>query len=301
MNKILILTLLSIFFHLNLRGQSPKQFETQEIKDLLYVEKSSVENDSLQRLHLVLPKGLKDYPLLIWIGGGAWSYVDRNVEMDVARTFASEGIAVASVGHRLSSAVWRDPSLSEGIQHPKHIEDIAAAVKYLYHKAEDYGFDKEKIFIGGFSSGAHLAALLSMDTRYLEQVGLSTKIIKGVIPISGTYDVVNYFEVFKNGSSPHLAKEHVQAVFGESQEAMIDASPTHYLAKLSTPMLLMSDNGISRYTKLFEEKIRETNFNQFTVMYAWNLSHGDLWRDIWQNKHSLYRAAMRNFMWAQVE
>ncbi len=110
-------------------SQTGPLYEVNVFSDLLYADETSPEDDSLQRLNLALPKGKAKVPLLIWIGGGAWSYVDRNLEMDLAKQLAQAGIAVASVGHRLSPAVWRDSSLTTGIQHPDHAKDIASAFK----------------------------------------------------------------------------------------------------------------------------------------------------------------------------
>jgi hypothetical protein len=278
------------------QGQTEKQYTINEIPDLLYVKEGSVQCDSLQRLNLVLPQDLNNHPLLIWIGGGAWSYGDRNVEMDLARNLSKRGIGVASVGHRLSPAVWRDSSLHTGIQHPKHMEDVATAVKWIYENAPNYGYDTSKLFIGGFSSGAHLAALAVMDSTYLLRHGLSPHIFKGVIPISGTYDLPNYRHTLKNGSRPELAELHVDAVFGGAPQDLVDASPIHYLENLSVPMLLMCDNDLYNYTRLFEDRIRETNFRNVRVVYAYNRSHGGLWRDISRASHSTYRNVIISFV-----
>ena len=275
-----------------------KNYET--FNDLPYLGTSEISNDSLQRLNLIVPVGDGDLPILIWIGGGAWAYVNRHQEMDLARHFAAEGIAVASVGHRLSPATWRDPKLKSGIVHPKHVEDIAAAVKWLYDHAESYGYDREKFFIGGYSSGAHLAALLCMDNKYLSHHGLSQKIFKGVIPISGAYDIVDYHNVFLNGNRPELAKLHVEAVFGDSSH-FVEASPTNYLENLSTPMLLISDNSLYNYTKLFEERIKETKFTDVKVVYAENLSHDGLWKNLSFSNNSFYRQIILDFIESNVE
>lgn len=266
------------------------------INDIPYLEKSKMENDSLQRLNLVLPELVNNPPLLLWIGGGAWSYVDRNQEMNVARKLAKEGIAVASVGHRLSTAVWRDPKLNKGIQHPKHMEDIAAAFKWLFDHAEEYGYDKNRIFVGGFSSGAHLAALLSVDDKYLKKHGLSLSDIKGAIPIGGTYDVSNYHQAFVNGSRPALADEHVKAVFGDTEKHFEEASPISYLEKLSVPLLVMSDQNMFNYTQIFEDAIRATDFRDFEVHYVHRLNHGDLWRNLSFAEKSIYRDLIVNFV-----
>ena len=122
--KILLLV---VFFglvsnHSNGQITSGKSFK--EINDILYVEGSKIENDSLQRLNIILPVGSRDYPLLIWIGGGAWSYVNRNMEMDLGRKFAEKEIAFASIGHRLSPAIWKDSVLNRGVRHPDHIKGL---------------------------------------------------------------------------------------------------------------------------------------------------------------------------------
>ncbi|MCB0497063.1 MAG: alpha/beta hydrolase [Cyclobacteriaceae bacterium] len=264
--------------------------------NLSYISKELISNDSLQRLNLVLPKEGIDYPLLIWIGGGAWSYGDRNQEMEIAKKFASQGIAVASIGHRLSPAIWRDPTLNKGIKHPKHIEDIASAVKWLYENADKYKYDRNKFFIGGYSSGGHLSALICLDSTYLNYVGLSPKIFKGLIPVSGTYDINDYHEALLNSARPELAKLHVEAVFGSGKENFIKASPITYLDNLSVSILLISDNNMYNYSKLFEEKVRATDFRDMQVVYSYNLSHGELWRDLSFNESSIYRELIIGFI-----
>jgi hypothetical protein len=52
--------------------------ETETLKrfdNLSYIARESIEVDSLQMLNLIVPKTPTTPPLLIWIGGGAWSYV----------------------------------------------------------------------------------------------------------------------------------------------------------------------------------------------------------------------------------
>lgn len=268
--------------------------------DLSYLSKEDISVDSLQKLNLVLPERTDKYPLLIWIGGGAWSYVDRHQEMDFARKLATKGIGVASIGHRLSPAIWRDPSLNKGVQHPRHIEDLAASIKWLYQNADKYGYDEEGLFVGGYSSGGHLAALIYLDSTYLTQIGLTHRILKGMIPISGTYDIVNYHKVLLNSERSELAKQHVEAVFGSKSEDHKKASPTNYLQNLSIPVLLISDNNVYNYSKLFEEKVRATEFRNMQVVYAYDLSHGELWRDLSFSENSIYRTIIVDFIEAKA-
>lgn len=282
---------------LSLYGLLPAQKTAiQEINDLRYLAEKEVIVDSLQRLNLVLPKGVEKPPLLVWIGGGAWSYVNRHMEMGLARAFAKEGIAVASIGHRLSTAEWRFPDRKEGVQHPAHVKDVAKACKWLMEQAEKYGYDKENVFIGGFSSGAHIAADIAMNPTYLEAEGLKVEHFKGIIPISGVYDIAYYHNVFVESENPHLAEQHVEAVFGSTEGSFKAASQIYFMDNLQLPMLFFSDQMAYRYTALFEQKIREeTDFTDFNVVHVHHLSHGDLWRHLAQEK-SIYRAMIIDFM-----
>lgn len=268
----------------------------KEILNLSYLEKSEIEVDSLQRLNLVLPEEVDNPPLFVWIGGGAWAFVNRHQEMAFARKMAAEGIAVASVGHRLSPGLWQDSTRVEGVQHPAHIRDVAKAFKWLYDNAANYGYDQDRIFIGGFSSGAHLATLLSMDTRYLESLGLKQENIKGFIPVSGGYDIVDYYNAFVNGPNPAMAELHVQAVFGKTKADMIHASPTTYLDKMKLPMLMFSENMTYNYTKIFEDALRGTAFRDFEVIHVHKLGHAGLWRNLSFEEQSPYRERIVEFI-----
>ena len=248
------------------------------------------------KLNIVIPKDVEQPPLLIWIGGGAWSYVNRNIEMDVARNIAKEGIAVASVGHRLSPATWKDPSLKTGIKHPEHIKDIARAISFLYANADRYGYSKNKIFVGGFSSGAHLAALVVMNNEFLKKEGLSKKMIKGVIPIAGTYDILHYYQVLAKGSGSDFADNHVGSVFGLTMKEFEQGSPSTYIDSLSTPMLLISETNTFKYTNLFEDRLRERDYKELEVMHIHRLGHGELWRDLSYSDQSIYRDMIVNFI-----
>ncbi len=268
--------------------------DVQLIYDISY--STEAPDDTLRQLNLAIPRNTPDAPLLIWIGGGAWSYVDKDVEMELGAQFAKEGITMASIGHRLSPATWRSPELTDGVTHPAHIRDVAEAVRWLVDHAGEYGYDPENIFIGGFSSGAHLALLLALDEQYLKAQGLDASIITGIIPVSGAYDLENYREVMESGDQPELAELHVDAVFGEGTGVLKNASPISYLDHLNQPLLIISDHSLFRYTALLEDRLLETNFNKYTVVYAHGYSHGELWRDMSRNQESIYRGLIQSFI-----
>lgn len=270
----------------------------REILNISYLLPAAVKVDSLQRLNLLIPQGVDNPPLFMWIGGGAWSFVDRHIEMDLARKFAREGIAVATIGHRLSKGTFQDTTRTSGVIHPAHILDVAAAFHWLHTHGNTYGYNPDQIVVGGFSSGAHLAALLAMDPKYLEAHQLDLQQIRAILPVSGTYDIHGYYAVFAEHENPEtraLAETHVKDVFGPISQ-FTDASPVTYLDNLKIPMLLISDNALYPYTQDFETQIRASTYRNCQVWQVFHLSHGGLWRDLSFAPQSQTRKLMIDFI-----
>lgn len=275
------------------------QNEYKEISNLAYLPEEKIEVDSLQRLNLIIPTAEEKPPLLVWIGAGAWSFVNRHQEMDFARMMGKAGIAVASVGHRLSKGAFAIKTRTHGVKHPTHIQDVAAAVKWLIDEAETYGYDTENIFVGGYSSGAHLAALLATDHQYLKAEGLDESVIQGIIPVGGTYDIVDYHSAFVNAKTQRnrdMADTHVKDVFGETEKDFKAASPVTYLKHLSVPMLLISDRSLYRYTEVFEKALQEVDYQDYAIYHVFQKNHNELWEEISFEEHSLSRMLMINFI-----
>lgn len=273
----------------------PALVNGQESLELLNVPYTADTDDTLRQFNLVHAEQTDGPPpLLLWIGGGAWAYVDRHQEMPLCRQLAKAGITVASVGHRLSAQLLREPHHSEGVTHPAHIEDIAAAFAYLYGKADEYGFDRDRIFLGGFSSGAHLSTLLAADGKYLAAHRLEKDLVAGVVSVGGAFDIIHYRD-YLTERSPGTLESHFNPVFGTTDEQLIDASPATYLAELSTPLLIISDTNTYPYNKHFENILKEANHSDYDVLHVGSLSHGELWKDM-AKENSFYRNIVAQFI-----
>jgi acetyl esterase/lipase len=97
----------------------------------------------------------------------------------MGQMFASQGIGVVVISYRLSPAVT----------HPAHIEDVARAFAWTHANIAKHGGRADRIFVAGHSAGGHLTSLLAANPEYLKKHGLSAKNIRGIIPISGVYDI----------------------------------------------------------------------------------------------------------------
>jgi acetyl esterase/lipase len=87
----------------------------------------------------------------------------------------------------------------------------------------------------GHSAGAQLAALISIDDRYLKAEGLSLEIIKGCVPVDGdTYDVPAIIQTAETRRSVHdlqQAKWGHREKFGNDPAKHHDYSAVNHVAK----------------------------------------------------------------------
>ncbi len=249
---------------------SPGYLRVKIIKDIQYYTKEGQDSDK-HKLNLILPITEERFPLMMWIHGGAWSFGSRSFETALGVRFAERGIGFVAIDYRLSPGLWRGNKFhKDGISHPEHVKDCARAFKWLRTNAVSYGCDPNYIFVGGFSSGAHLATLLTLDTTYLEELGISPDAIKAVVSIGGAYDLVKYHKILVTNSKKGLADAHLKAVFGPEPELWRKASPTTYSKNCRVPMLVVAENNepIRQYMEDFKHSMSKANINSIKYLVA---------------------------------
>jgi acetyl esterase/lipase len=237
--------------------KSGGDFEVEAVKDIDY--HGGKDADKVRhRLDLFLPKGQKDYPVLVFVHGGAWSKGNKNGFEKFARLFARNGIGTAITNYRLSPQV----------QHPAHAQDVAKAVAWVHKNIAKHGGRPDQLFLSGHSAGGHLVALLGTDSTYLEAAGVPTKDIKGVIPISGVY-------TFRPGSMPK--------VLGEDKEAYKKAAPlTHVKGQHPPFLILVADNDLKGFDRMAEQfcQALEKGRCTATVINVKDRDHGSIVRQM---------------------
>ncbi len=293
MKKVIFLFVICCLFCFS-RLTAQENVSLKELSNLQYYNTESPDA-SLTQLNLILPDNVDNPPVFIWIGGGAWAYVDKDKEMNICRKLAEQGIAVVSVQHRLSPALLTAQKREEGIQHPEHVKDVAHAFKWVYDNAAKYGYDQNNIFIGGFSSGAHLSTMLTVDTRFLESVGLSQKNIKATIPVGGGYDIVEYKNLLAQ-VDPNYVENHIYAVFGKTEQEQIDASPITYIDNLTTPMLIVAEGDTYPYHTSFEAAVVDKGIKNVEFLYLLNNTHAGLWTELGNDSPNMYRNLMVDYI-----
>ncbi len=161
-------------------------------KDIPYVEGPPAEAAKHQ-LDLYLPQGKTNCPVLVFIHGGSWRSGDRSNYPALANRFAKEGIGVVVPSYRLMP----------GSPHPAQVDDALAAVDWTIRNIARYGGDAKKIYISGHSAGGHLAAYAGLHQPFWPN-------LKGVLPLSGVYDV-SQIAGFQQGGEKASPIQHIHA------------------------------------------------------------------------------------------
>jgi len=240
--------------------------------DLVYYQGEGYDDDK-HRLDLYLPESPMGAPMMLWIHGGAWAVGGRKQEAEMARRLAERGVAVAAISYRLSPAEWIRPELDSGVEHPEHLRDIVRALKWVLTQQEQYGYSAEGIFVGGYSAGAHMSALLALDERYLLEAGLGLDDIAGVVPVAGAYDMNAYYESQIEELGPERARSHLFQVFGDKPGILAEVSPTEHLTSSSVAMLVISETDTFDYTLLFEQQAKTAGNENVRFLHVRNRNH----------------------------
>ena len=104
---------------------------------------------------LYLPTGQVSearHPVVLMVHGGGWQRRSREDMAWIAEEVASHGLAVLNIDSRLAPAHT----------FPAQLYDLQLARQWLNRHADEYQLDAARVSGFGFSSGAHLIALLAL-------------------------------------------------------------------------------------------------------------------------------------------
>jgi acetyl esterase/lipase len=138
-----------------------------------------------QKLDVYSPKVMAaDTPTLVFYHGGSWQFGSKDDYRFLGTAFAAQGIQTVVVNYRLHPEVI----------FPAFVEDAAKALAYTKTTIAP----GRPIFIAGHSAGAHIAAMVALDPKFLAAEGTSVcDAAKGIIGISGPYEFTPIDPEFK--------------------------------------------------------------------------------------------------------
>lgn len=130
---------------------------------------------SAERIDL-FPAASKRAPLVIYVHGGAWRMLDRMDSAFAAEAFVAAGMNFAVLGFASIPAV----------RLPEMVMQVQRGIGWLAQHASELGYNPERLFVIGHSSGAHLvAAALTAETPHRIAPGR----VAGALCASGAYDL----------------------------------------------------------------------------------------------------------------
>jgi acetyl esterase/lipase len=154
-------------------------------------------------------------PLIVFWHGGRWTSGDKSEYRFVGAALAELGYAAVLPNYRLYPQVKMNGFM----------EDAARAASWANEHAAEFGADPGRLYLFGHSAGAHIAALLTLDTRYFAASGRAVPRIAGMIGLSGPYDFLP------------LREPDVQDMFGPP-ELYPESQPISFVRPDAPPMLL---------------------------------------------------------------
>lgn len=167
----------------------------------------------------------KSLPVMFWIHGGGWQAGDKS---DVARkpkVLTERGFVFVSTNYRLLPEVGMAELLG----------DVARSLGWVHRNIARHGGDPARIFVGGHSAGAQVAALIATDERYLKKEGVPFEVLKGSVPVDGdTYDVPKIIMTAEHRQALYGGKMFTfghRQKFGNDPEKHVDFSAVTHVAK----------------------------------------------------------------------
>ena len=165
----------------------------------------------------VYPTHRPGAPINVFIHGGAW-----RASLAKNNAIAAELFVNAGAHYVVPEFAWVQDVRGSLLA---IADQVRRAVAWVYRNAADFGGDPERLYVSGFSSGAHLAGVL-LTTDWSKDFGLPADMLKGGLCISGMFDL----------KPVRLSSRSSYVAFTDEMEHAL--SPQRHLDKLRAPLVV---------------------------------------------------------------
>jgi acetyl esterase/lipase len=173
--------------------------------------------DARQKLDVYTPAKAANAPVVVFFYGGSWNSGRRQDYAFAARALAAQGFVVVVPDYRLVPQV----------RFPAFVEDGAAAVAWTRANIGSYGGNAAAIGVAGHSAGAYIAAMVTLDPRWLAAAG-APGAVKAAVGLAGPYDFL-----------PFVPGGAADAALGGQPDASV-TQPINFARANAPPMLLLN-------------------------------------------------------------
>ena len=171
-------------------------------------------------------------PVFVFIHGGAWIRGD-------AKSYSAPAEMFVGAGAHYVVPDFINVADASGSLFPM-AEQVRRAIAWVWRNAASFGGDRNRLYIGGQSSGAHLAAV-GLTTDWPREFDVPADIIKGGLCTSGMYELAP-------------VRLSARANYVKFTDAMVEAlSPIRHLDRFGAPVI------VSYGTYETPEFIRQSN------------------------------------------
>jgi acetyl esterase/lipase len=185
------------------------------------IEDIAYGQHKLNRLSVYTPENKSNRrATIIFFYGGCWGgceTLNKEYYPFVAQALTAKGFNVIIPDYR------RHPEVKfDAIMH-----DATRAVEWVKEHITEYGGDPGNLFLMGHSAGAHIAAMLTLNEKYLASE--TYRNIKGFIGLAGPYDFLPFTD------------EYQKIVFAP-EKSYPNTQPVNFVDGSEPPILLLYGN-----------------------------------------------------------
>jgi arylformamidase len=156
-------------------------------------------------------------PIFVFIHGGAW-------RAGSAKTYAAPADMFIRAGAHFVAPDFAVVQECGGSLFPM-AEQVRRSIAWVYRNAASFGGDPDRLYVGGHSSGSHLAAV-ALTTDWQREFDLPSDIVKGGMCSSGMYDL----------APVRLSQRSSYVKFTDAMVA--ELSPIRHLDQLCAPLIV---------------------------------------------------------------
>lgn len=164
-------------------ANAPAAFGDYQVRRNISYAKGQSASSKAQKLDVYVPPAATGpRPVVVFVHGGGWTSGSKGQYRFVAEALSTRGYVVVIPAYRLYPQA----------RFPGFVEDAAQAVAWTHEHIAEFGGDPAQLFLMGHSAGAHIAAMLTYDERFLRTAGVEPSAVAGFIGLAGAYDFLPF-------------------------------------------------------------------------------------------------------------
>ncbi|AZQ66943.1 alpha/beta hydrolase [Silicimonas algicola] len=215
-----------------------------------------------------------DAPVFVFVHGGIWLSLNAAMSGFAAEMFMDRGAHFVALDFAPVNRLGGDLALMA--------EQVRRGIAWVIKNAKDFGGDPDRVYLGGHSSGGHLAAV-ALTTDWSDH-GLPADAVKGGLVMSGMYDLEPVRLSWRNAYI---------AFTDEMEDAM---SPLRHLDRINAPVVVsygtLETPEFIRQAKEFAAAL-ESAGKPVELVVGSSFFHQDMWESLGNPYGPNGRAALK--------